>query len=396
MKIGIDASNISSGGGVTHLVSLLDAATPASHGVTEIVVWAPAGTLALINDRSWLMKRSDGALEKNAVCRGWWQRFRLGDLARQEGCDLLFVPGGSFATDFRPVVTMSRNMLPFELRESARYGFSPLFLKMLVLRWTQTRSFRQASGVIFLSRYAKDAVLRAIGPLRGETSTVPHGVDGAFFAPPRPQRPAMRNSAGAELRLLYVSPLEPYKHQWHVVEAVAKLRREGSPVKVEFVGPARSATRRLEMTLKQVDEAGHFARFCGGAPHRDLAALYRSADIFIYASSCENLPNILLEAMASGLPIACSDRGPMPEVLGSAGVYFDPEDPDSIAEAVAKIVASPELRTEKATAAFARAQRYSWERCANDTFDFLTQVCGAHQRQLPGACGGAGVSRSSP
>ena len=55
------------------------------------------------------------------------------------------------------------------------------------------------------------------------------------------------------------------------------------------------------------------------------------SDLFIFASSCENLPITMLEAMASGIPICCSNRGPMPEVLGREGCYFDPEVPASIA-----------------------------------------------------------------
>ena len=61
------------------------------------------------------------------------------------------------------------------------------------------------------------------------------------------------------------------------------------------------------------------------------------SNIFIFASSCENMPITLIEGMASGLPIACSDRGPMPEVLQDGGVYFNPEDCKSIVFAIEKL-----------------------------------------------------------
>jgi nucleoside-diphosphate-sugar epimerase len=77
--------------------------------------------------------------------------------------------------------------------------------------------------------------------------------------------------------------------------------------------------------------------------------------------------------MASGLPIACSNRGPMPEVLRDAGVYFDPEKPTEIAEAIRKLIEYPALRTEKAEAAFERARAFTWERCADETFGFLAK-----------------------
>src|SRR5262245_38959628 len=114
MRLGIDASNIRGGGGTTHLVQLLRAADPAVSGFERVTVWAARATLDAIADRPWLSKESDPALESNYIARVLWQRDRLGQRLRESGCDLLFVPGGTFITDFRPVVTMSRNMLPFE------------------------------------------------------------------------------------------------------------------------------------------------------------------------------------------------------------------------------------------------------------------------------------------
>ena len=146
MRLGIDASNIRGGGGLTHLRQMLAAADPPAHGFEQVVVWAPQSTLEQLKNQPWLLKRHDRALESHYLLRAWWQSTRLGVLARHEGCDLLFVPGGPFATEFRPVVTMSRNLLPFEWRELRRYGCSSTTLRLLLLRGSLTRSFRRASG----------------------------------------------------------------------------------------------------------------------------------------------------------------------------------------------------------------------------------------------------------
>ena len=79
------------------------------------------------------------------------------------------------------------------------------------------------------------------------------------------------------------------------------------------------------------------------------------------------MPNILLEAMAAGLPIASSNRGPMPEILGESGVYFDPEQPEQIAAALEELLRDPSLRAHRAQAAYERAATYSWRRCAGET-----------------------------
>ena len=375
MRLGIDASNLRGGGGVTHLAELLRAADPIAHGFQQVVIWASQATLARLEDRSWLSKRTDPLLESHYLRRALWQRNQLGKLAQTEGCDLLFIPGGSFATDFRPVVTMSRNLLPFEWRELLRYGGSMFSLKLLLLRWSQSRSFQQADGTIFLTRYAQDTVLNVTGALSGSTAIIPHGIDQRFFQSPRQPRPLTECSAAQPLRLIYVSIIDTYKHQWQVAEAVAKLRAEGLPIALDLIGPAYPpALRRLNRTLRRVDPTGGFIRYWGAVPHHELHARYAAADIGVFASSCENMPNILLEGMASGLPMACSHRGPMPEILGDAGVYFDPERPDEIAAALRRLIADPELRLSCANVAYARAQTYSWERCARETFALMRKI----------------------
>ena len=112
------------------------------------------------------------------------------------------------------------------------------------------------------------------------------------------------------------------------------------------------------------------------AAHADLVRLYHDADAFVFASSCENMPNILLEAMAAGLPIASSNRGPMPEILGDAGVLFDPESVDDVEVALATLVNDHDSRTRWASDAYERASQYSWSQCADATFRFLAEVSG--------------------
>ena len=108
--------------------------------------------------------------------------------------------------------------------------------------------------------------------------------------------------------------------------------------------------------------------------YTELHALYADADLCVFASSCETFGQILTEAMSAGLPVACSNRSAMPELLGDAGVYFDPENSLDIARALRELIDLPELRTEKAWASFERAKTYSWARCARETFGFLAEI----------------------
>jgi glycosyltransferase involved in cell wall biosynthesis len=375
MIVGIDAANIRAGGGITHLRELLAAADPELDGFSRVVVWASQATLSALPDRWWLEKANPSALNGGLVSRSRWQSLSLGATAEAAGCDVLFVPGGSFVTSFRPVITMDQNLLPFQWKELLRYRFSLMTLKMIALRRSQSRSFRAANATIFLTQYARGVVMGVTGPLTGLTPVIPHGIDPRFFSPPRPARRLDQSTASDPLRLIYVSAVEPYKHQWHVAEAVAQLRQKGLPVAIDFVGPANPVVLpRLESTLKRVDPTGQTIRYIGAVSHERLHELYHRAELAVFASSCETIANILIEGMASGLPTVSSNVGAMKEVLGDAGEYFDPERPAEIAEAIEKLALSPALRQKSAEIALARAHGYSWARCARETFAMIDKV----------------------
>ena len=86
------------------------------------------------------------------------------------------------------------------------------------------------------------------------------------------------------------------------------------------------------------------------------------------------MPVTLVEGMSVGLPIACSNRGPMPEILVDGGIFFDPEDAESIAKAIEQIIKSPKLRLDLAQRAKTLSQQYTWDRCADETLAFVAKT----------------------
>jgi glycosyltransferase involved in cell wall biosynthesis len=375
LSVGIDATNLRRGGGVTHLVELLRAARPEDQGIERVVIWGGSETLNAVDDRPWLDKQCQTALDKGLLHRSIWQRYRLSQSARDAGCDVLFVPGGNYAGNFHPVVTMSRNMLPFEWGELKRYGWSIFTLKLMLLRLTQSRSYKKTDGLIFLTEYARQGVLKVTGKLPGEICNIPHGLNPRFNQAPKIQRAIEYYDVSKPYRVLYVSIIDQYKHQWVVVEAIAALRKLGFPLVLDLVGPAfPPALNRLNENINRLDSNRDWVTHHGPVPFAELHHQYSQADLGLFASSCENMPNILLETMASGLPIACSNRGPMPEVLGAGGVYFNPEQPEEIAGALRQLIESPRLREELSQLSYRQAQQYSWLRCADETFQFLALI----------------------
>lgn len=384
LVIGIDAANIRNGGGVTHLIEILAAFNPVEHGIEKVVIWGGEQTLDRLPDRAWIKRICPPALCRGLFRRALWQRFSLSPAAKGARCDVLFVPGGSYSGDFEPVVTMNQNLLPFEWKELKKFGWTFTALKFLILRHVQTRTFRRAAGVIFLTEYARQVVQKVTGGIYRKSSVIPHGLGRRFQFKPKDQLPIGNYSQTAPYKLLYVSYVWPYKHQWHVVEAVHALRLEGYPITLDLVGgPAYPpSVHRLQSVISQLDPVGNWVRYHGAVPYEELHNIYTNADMGIFASSCETFGMILLETMAAGLPIACSRSGALRESLGDSGLYFDPENRLEIAQTIRDYLLSPALRHEKAQASFRRCQDYSWEQCANRTFALLAEVGREYSRRI--------------
>ncbi|NBN99747.1 MAG: glycosyltransferase [Flavobacteriia bacterium] len=167
-----------------------------------------------------------------------------------------------------------------------------------------------------------------------------------------------------------------YKHQWHVVEAVSVLRREtGWSLALDLVGPSFSpALRRLRRVMKSHDPAGQWVTYHGHLSYGQINRVYLDANLGVWASTCETFGLGLLEKMSSGLPIACSNRGAMPEILGDAGVYFNPENPMEIKAELRRLISDASLRDKLAKKSYCKALCYSWESCAEQTFALLSEV----------------------
>lgn len=372
LTVGIDASRNRSGGAKVHLIGILAEGNPLEYGIREVHVWAYKALLELIPDRQWLVKHSPPELEQSLVKQVWWQRFLFPKELKSAGCDIVLNTDAGTVSSFRPSVTMSRDMLSYEPGEIERYGISKARLRLILLRYLQNRSFRDCDGVVFLTRYAARVIQKSCGRL-SRIAHIPHGVGSVF------KHTALVNSwpddGERPIRCLYVSNAELYKHQWIVIRAIELLRKRGRNVSLLLVGGGCGTPQKLvSQQVRDSDPQGEFVQQLKFLPQQELPGELAAADIFVFASSCENMPNTLVEAMAVGLPIACSDRGPMPEVLCDGGIYFDPEDGESIASAIESIIDRKDLRLTIAERAKVLASQYTWERCANETWKYVTET----------------------
>ncbi len=377
--VGIDASRNRSGGAIAHLVGIISEGNPLAHGIREVHVWSYKTLLDALPDAPWLIKHNPPELECSLLQQVWWQYRCLPKVAKESKCDILFATDASTVCRFRPMVVMSQDMLSYEPGVMRYFGFTKARIRLIMIFVIQNQAMRFADGVIFLTRYAAKVIQQATGRL-DRVAIIPHGVGTAFR-----QNSILRlwpSNIERPIRCLYVSNASMYKHQWNVVKAVGKIREAGFNVSLLLVGGGKGrAQELLEREISITDPRGEFVEQKTFADHDKIPVYLSDADVFIFASSCENMPITLLEAMASGLPIACSDRGPMPEVIEDGGVYFNPENADSIAAAVEKIITNSDLRISISKRAKELSEQYSWDRCGSETWSFLSATCFKLSRQ---------------
>lgn len=364
MKIVINAYSARQGGGQTYLINLLNH-LPESNSL-QIEVFAPR-RLALPVHPNIRRVHADWPTE-NPVLRALWERWMLPKYLKRTGADVLFCPGGLVATKVPNgcrVVTMFRNMTPFDAKALRRMPWDLQRVRQYLLRNLMLRSMREADLTIFISDYAR-RVIEALAPVP-RAVTIPHGISEAFRI--REQVPPSPAIAGGEPYLLYVSKVDSYKHHEEVVSGYALLASElRERCRLILVGEADGAgaekLRRMIKTLGLTDRI----ILSGAINYQELPALYQNAEANIFASSCENCPNILLEALAAGRPVLSSDIDPMPEFGGKNIGYFSPFSPESIAMAMTRVLLEPATAASWAAAARERSTYYDWKCTANSTW----------------------------
>ncbi|MDC1408264.1 glycosyltransferase family 4 protein [Candidatus Puniceispirillum sp.] len=368
MQIGINASRARSGGARAHLAGILSELDPQGCGIHKIHLFAYKDLLDGLPNFPWLVKHCPVELSKGLLVQLWWEKFRLPMMLADVGCDVLLNVDAGSVCRFLPSITMSRDMLSYEPGEMDRYKFNLARVRLFALKHVQNAALRHATGVVFLTNYAAHVIQKSCGELKN-VKIIPHGVSDLFRNKTANDD---RRSNGGVIRLLYVSNVDLYKHQWHVVAAAEILRLQGVKVQLTLIGGGDGpASERLNRQIIKSDPEGEYVKCLPFLQHEKIPDQLACADIFVFASSCENMPNTLVEAMAAGLPIVSSDRGPMPEILGDAGLYFNPESPESIASAIHEMASNESMRLSLSRKSKLKSNQYSWKICAEQTWRFV-------------------------
>ena len=223
------------------------------------------------------------------------------------------------------------------------------------------RSVARTDRVLADSESTRDDLIAHFGTPPEKVHVLYCGVDARFHPEKEPgEQERLRDRYSIESPyVLSVGTLQPRKNYVRLIKALANL----PPVNLQLV-IAGGRGWLYEDVLAEAEKHGDCVRVLGFVDDADLPALLRNAALFAFPSLYEGFGLPVLEAMACGVPVVCSNASSLPEVAGDAALTIDPLDTDGLAEAMSRVLADADLRQEMIDRGLAQAARFTWEKAA--------------------------------
>jgi glycosyltransferase involved in cell wall biosynthesis len=299
----------------------------------------------------------------------YWDHVIVPQLARHYGIDVLFNPFLSVPVPgrFKKVMIMhnvEHHIIP-DVYDFKRY-----------VRWylRDHLIMPAADRVISISKVMTEDFRRVMKYPIEQVRTIYHGVSEKFRVITDPARltAAREEYELPEHFILFVGLLYPQKNFATLVRAFHRIA-ERVRHRIVVVGRPRW---KYEADLELIHELGLDDRvhLLGFVPNDDLPLIYNLASCFVYPSLYESFGLAQLEAMACGCPVIGARSGAIPEICGDAALLFDAHSPQELADAMLRVVEDSALRSDLVQRGIARAGEFTWERCARQTLEVLTEV----------------------
>jgi len=270
--------------------------------------------------------------------------------------------------------------------------------RSIQLRLTVKRTVEAASRVLTPSEYSRDAILRHYKLDPQKVVVVPIAASPVF-------RPIERHVAASVVErkfqirapfVLMVGDLQPRKNHLGLLRAFENVTRAYPhlPHRLVFVGKETWYSKELHRAVVSSSIADR-VDFTGFVEDSELVHFYGACDLFAFPSFYEGFGLPILEAMACGRAVACSNVTAIPEVADGAGILFDPHSIDEIARAIADVLLDCELRQRLERLGIQRASQFSWEQAARRTLQVYYEVAGAGRLSQPAEAPAALKARAS-
>lgn len=378
MKIAINALSATIGGGVTYLNRLLYYLQKMDHDNEYYIFVTPTNKKKVLSFKNIRFYPVEIRL-KNIFHRLIYEQLGLPVAIKRLGVDVLYAPAEiAPVLSTCPIVLGIQNLNPYYQINIQRPWKDKI--KLTIIRTMAKMSARRAKRIIFVSEACKSYVSQRLGIPFEKAYVIHHGVDVERFAPVKDSTASSKGIGDlspvvGEDYILFVSNMSGHKNHRVLIEAYARLNEDlRRHHKLVLVGRRQSPW---------IDEAGEIIRknslggsviFTDEVAYDLIPVYYRGAAVFVMPSLLETFGIPLVEAMASGVPVIGADATAIPEILGGAGLLFDPYDPVDLAKKIEEVLCNSDLRAKLVQAGIARAQEFSWEKCARETLAVFREV----------------------
>jgi alpha-1,3-rhamnosyl/mannosyltransferase len=261
------------------------------------------------------------------------------------------------------------------------YDFIPLVCpqyytatQRLIYRLAHLLALRCASAVLAISAATRADISRYFRVDPDRVTVTPLAAGPQFTPQPAAAVDAARRKHGLPERYtLFLASNKPHKNLLRLVEAWPEVLRRHPNTHLVVAGhwDPRFPQPRQRSAALGLETAVHFA---GPLPEADLPAVYSGADLFVFPSAYEGFGLPVLEALACGTPVVCSNTSSLPEVAGDAACLVDPSRAGELADAISLVLADAERRADMRRRGLAQANRFSWEQTALATCDVYRGV----------------------
>lgn len=239
----------------------------------------------------------------------------------------------------------------------------------LYLRWGTRISARRAERIVTISESTKRDAVRLLNVDPNRIDVAVPGVDEQFFKPIAPEtlEQFRRHKNMPDHFVLFLGTREPRKNVPALIRAFALLQgRTSHAYKLVLAGGRGWMDDEIPRVLQETGMTDNVI-FPGFVPDEDLPLWYRAADAFVYPSQYEGFGMPALEALASGTPVITADVSSLPEAVGDSALLIDPQSPEQIADALARVLNDRDMREEMRARGIQYARQFTWTRTAQIT-----------------------------
>ena len=358
----IDASRHRSGGAITYLKNFLKHLNLKNTKIKTIIIFSHKNILKQIPDRPFLIKCSHPLLEMNIFFQIIWQLIFLPIYLKKNKIAILYSANSSTFCNHLQSIVFNQDILSFDKQALYQIPFSLAKIRLYLIKFLQIRSLNNANEVIFLSKYTKNIISKNLKK-KINYSIINHGIEKNI------KKIGEKNCNNAlwdynlkkKIKIVYVSPLFLYKNHLTVIKAYARLKKNYNNLDIKFIG---SYKHNLKLFNNIINENSliNKSHFLGEVNRKDVIKYLIKSDIFVFASSSETFGISLVEAMAIGIPIVCSNKSSLPEILQNGGLYFNPKNDLQLSNQIELLIKNKTLRKKKSEQARNVASQYSWDK----------------------------------